>query len=274
MTTGPQRPDVPARAYALLVETHRTHRPAEQAELLGVTVTTIQVYRNALYRAGVLDKAARASQRPVAPNEPERAAQLARQGAALREIAGSLRRTEADISEMLAPFGGLRHLRAQGGADTWYSGEEAAALLGVGRSTMRRWCREGIIAADRTKDDLPKTRGRKRSRGGPVAGFYRISRGAVADFLRDRTHWMEYAASGICDADLRRLSETLRAEAGGRWVKLRTFDGAASTTTYAHWRAAGWPGPDWEVVRSGTTDWLWLPARTAPPATPRRRGER
>lgn len=274
MTTGPQSPDVPARAYALLVETHRTHRPAEQAQLLGVTVTTVQVYRNALYRAGVLDKAQRASYRPVAPDEPERAAQLARQGATLREIAGSLRRTEADISELLAPFGGLRALRAQGGADAWYAGEQAAALLGVDRSTMRRWCRQGIIVADRTKDAEPKPRGRKARNRGPSAGFYRISRATLADFLRDRTYWMEYAACTIRDADLRRLAETVRSEAGGQWVKLRLFDGGAALGTYARWRQQGWPGPAWEVVRSGTADWLWLPARTVPPATPRRRGER
>lgn len=272
--TTPTRLDVPLPAVTLLLETHTTHSPTEQAALLGVKVTTVHHYRRLLYRARLLDRAQRKVRRPYGTEEPQRAAQLARQGATLRELAASLRRTEADISEMLAAFGGLRHLRAQGGADAWYSAEQAAQLLGVPRRMMCRWCQSGIVAAERTKQDMPRRRGPRRPRGGPVGGFYRISRPALADFLRDRRSWMEYSAAGICDADLRQLAQSVRAAAGGRWEKLRPLAGNPAPGTYARWRAQGWPGPAWQVVRSGSADWLWLPARTAPPSPPRRRGER
>ena len=123
----------------------------------------------------------------------------------------------------------------------------------------------------------PKRGGPRRTRkrtSGPVDGHYRISRAALADFMRDRSYWMEYAVSGIQDAELRRLAEMVRAEAGGRWEKLRMFANGAAPGTFSAWRAAGWPGPGWEVVHRGTADWIWLPARTAPPATPKRRGKR
>lgn len=257
---------IPDRVASYLIATHRTHRPDAQAAALGVCLDTVWRYKALLYRAGLLRREDRATMRPRTASEVQRAVQLARQGMLGREIAEALGRTEHDVSEWLAPYGGLYTLRAAGG-DAWLSLQACAQLLGVHTSAVRRWVEAGAIVAGRTKD-APK--GRKRRNPGVKGGFYQITRAALCDFLRDRRWWMEYTPSTIADADLRRLSTVVRHAANGRWEKLRPFAGRCSSGAYARWRGCGWPGPAWEVVRSGTVDMVWLPQGTAPPVPPRR----
>lgn len=268
-TTAPTRwgVTVPERARELLIATHETHRPAEQAALLGVAIDTVWTYKTALYHAGVLRRAARATQRPRTEAEDARAVALARQGLLGREIAAALGRSPADISEWLAPHGGIHALRASGGGDAWLSREATARLVGVHPSVVRRWVACGALVAGRTKE----LDGRRR---GSAAGFCQVTRAALADFLRDeRRYWMEYTPRAVQDAELRRLAETVRAAAGGRWEKLRPLAGRCAPATYSRWRAAGWPGSAWEVTRSGTADWVWVPQGSALPDLPAR-GER
>lgn len=198
------------------------------------------------------------------PELTTRAAALARQGCTLREIAHALGCAEVTVSRLLAPHGGIHALRRAGQADTWYTANEASALLSIARTTLQAALRAGAISADRTKPQLTAAGRLARVRHGNYHGLWRISRAALCDFLRDRSYWMAYSPRAIADAELRRLAEAVQRDAQGRWVKLRSVAGCGHST-YSAWRKAGWPGPGWEVIRRGQTDWLWLPEGSAPP---------
>lgn len=263
--TPPIVPGVPARAASYLVATYATRTAREQAEALGVTHHTVLAYRSLLVRAGLLDPARRAEFRRYTEAERERAARLARQGLTLQEIADALGRPVGKTSQLLAPLGGIRRLRAEGRADAWFSAEQAAVLMGVHPGTIRDWLAHGALVADRTKPQLTASGQLRKSVQGNRHGVHRITRAALCEFVRERSWWMTYGVRGIQDQDIRQLAETVRRAARGAWVKLRSVAPPVSTTTYVVWRAEGWPGPGWEVIRRGTADWLWLPEGSAPP---------
>lgn len=273
---------VPPRAAAVITATYATHGSREQARLLGISHQTALTYRSLLVRAGVLDPARRAEYRRYSPEEQERAAQLARAGCTLREIAESLGRPACRVSRLLAPLGGIRALRAAGGGDAWLSAGRCAALMGVHRGTVVAWVEVGALVADRTNEVMTAHGKPRRVRRGNVRGSWRVSRAALCDFVRDRAWWMTYGVSAIQDADIRQLALTARSTAGGRWEKLRAVAQQVaaprrlSDATLARWRALGWPrgAEGWEVLRRGTTDWLWVPEGSALPAPPRPRPRR
>ncbi len=248
---------VPEATRAVLVATHTTHTVAQQAEQLGLARTTIHVYRGQLYAEGAIDRTRRKDRPQHTEAERRRAAELARQGGTLREIARAIHRSEADVSDLLRPLGGLHALRAAG--EGWRTLAGTAALLGVHVVSVRRWRDAGALVGDRTK--------------AVAQGHWRFSQAAVIAFLRNRRYWMEYTPSLITDNVLRQLATTFRARAGGRWELLARLAGSPAPGTYARWRAHGWPGAGWEVVRSGNADWIWMPAGAAPPDRPARRGQ-
>lgn len=272
MTTIPgMRPHV----AAYLITTHTTQTPPEQAAALGLSVHHVRACRSRLYRAGALRPEHRAPTkaqgRPMTRSDAARAKALLEQGVSLELIAASLgRRAGNNIYDLImrvygVPAGALTRNRP-------YTALQLSRLMGVSNGTVYGWIARGWLETYRTRPE-PETPPRRRAPGESRRdGHHQITRGALADFLRDRTTWMTWGVASITDAEWQQLARTYRQYAGGRWMSAVQIAQAHHYGDNAGqgWVRAGWPGVPWETTTYGRQVFVWLPDGAVLPEPPPR----
>lgn len=210
-----------------IIQTFATHTAREQAEALGVCYERVVRLRGRLAREGKIDFRQRCHRRPWSTDEDNLLCDMIQEGKSLRAIARKLGRTEtAVLIRAKREHGGMTWLK-----NAWFAPmtlRDVARLFGLSCSKRAAWwIQQGWLRGTR--------HGRRR-------GYtWRVSQGAILDFLVVREVWMAWDPALMTDPDLRAEAVRLRAEAGGHWIKLATWakDRGFSVKTGYKWVGAG-----------------------------------
>lgn len=186
-----------------LVGTHSDLAAPQQAEALGVPVSSVHTWRKALYERGLLRREETATHARIAPAEAEAIARLWSEGWSRCAIAAARDIHESRVVRALrhvgvAPFAPRRR---------WLGTADVRQIFGVEDGAVHRWVACGW---------LPDIR--------PVAGAALHFQWAMDDLValvRNRASWVAWEPPQIADAQLRRLAEHERRAARGRWFQMQ-----------------------------------------------------
>lgn len=233
--------------YEAVIRTYRTHSPAEQAALLGLSRDYILKLRSRAIQEQRVTPRERVYQPTWSDADDRRLVALLRAGWSIPRISAALQRPQEGIYTHILDRGeSIDSIRA---GHVWTL-NQLMALFAVSYTTVAGWMRRRWLPLQRNA-----------ARGsGPNIG-YLITRDHLHHFVQLRTAWPTYDPADITDVPLRTTAQAARRFARGHWEKVGDW---AERRGYARRYGV-------ELARSqeretqvlGTTMYIWIPDEEA-----------
>jgi len=177
-------------------------------------------------------------------------------GAAIETIARTVKRSTRSVKAVIAELPAQERERA-----ALLTTPQAARALGLSVPILNALVRRGVLRAHR----VPAPHRRR----GPTRTFRRFARADVIRFVHDRRYWPLVAPGMMGDPVYRTVAETLRRNAGGRWLTMSEIANLAcvAPSTASERVQGGWLD-GLEQTTWGTDRWWWLPTGASLPVLP------